>query len=63
MRGGFKIDPNCSPHLTINAHREAVLVMHFLPHAEDPGKFIYYVHIIVPKLEEGVRLSRRQSLC
>jgi len=44
------------PNLTINAHPEGVLVMRFLPHASDPEKFIYHVHIIIPKLKEGVRL-------
>jgi nitrite reductase/ring-hydroxylating ferredoxin subunit len=30
--------------------------MRFLPHPSDPEKFVYHVHIIIPKLPDGVRL-------
>ncbi len=43
------------PNTTFNTHPEGVSVMRFLPHPNDPEKFIYHVQIIVPKLKPGVR--------
>jgi phenylpropionate dioxygenase-like ring-hydroxylating dioxygenase large terminal subunit len=43
------------PNMTLNTHPEGVSVMRFLPHATDPEKFYYHVHIIMPKLKAGAR--------
>lgn len=43
------------PNMTFNTHPEGVLVMRFLPHPTDPEKFYYHVHVIMPKLKEGVK--------
>lgn len=43
------------PNMTFNTHPEGVLIMRFLPHATDPEKSYYHVHVISRKLREGVR--------
>jgi phenylpropionate dioxygenase-like ring-hydroxylating dioxygenase large terminal subunit len=43
------------PNMTLNTHPEGVLVMRFLPHATNPEKFYYHVHVILPRLKEGVK--------
>jgi phenylpropionate dioxygenase-like ring-hydroxylating dioxygenase large terminal subunit len=43
------------PNMTFNTHPEGVLVMRFLPHPKDPEKFYYHVHVIMPKLKDGVK--------
>jgi phenylpropionate dioxygenase-like ring-hydroxylating dioxygenase large terminal subunit len=43
------------PNMTLNSHPEGISVMRFLPHASNPEKFYYHVHIIVPKLKDGAR--------
>lgn len=41
------------PNMTLNTHPEGVSVMRFLPHPTDPEKFLYHIHIIMPKLADG----------
>jgi phenylpropionate dioxygenase-like ring-hydroxylating dioxygenase large terminal subunit len=43
------------PNMTLNTHPEGVSMMRFLPHPQDPEKYYYHVHIIMPKLKEGAK--------
>ena len=43
------------PNVTFNSHPEGILVMRFLPHATDPGRHYYHVHVIMPKLRDGCK--------
>lgn len=43
------------PNMTFNSHPEGILIMRFLPHPSDPGKFDYHVLVIMPKLKAGAR--------
>ncbi|MCY1302907.1 Ring hydroxylating alpha subunit (catalytic domain) [compost metagenome] len=43
------------PNMTLNTHPEGVLIMRFLPHPTDPGKFDYHVLVVMPKLKEGAK--------
>jgi phenylpropionate dioxygenase-like ring-hydroxylating dioxygenase large terminal subunit len=43
------------PNMTFNTHPEGVLIMRFLPHAEDPGRSYYHLTVITRKLKPGMR--------
>jgi len=43
------------PNMTFNSHPEGILVMRFLPDANDPNRHYYHVQVIIPKLNPGAK--------
>jgi phenylpropionate dioxygenase-like ring-hydroxylating dioxygenase large terminal subunit len=43
------------PNMTMNTHPEGVQMMRFLPDPDDPGRFVYHIYVIVPKMREGCK--------